>query len=390
VSVDWDEHLHRRDRRGRFAERGGVTVITLDEQGVPRSHPPTADIPDDPLAALTDINNPFNATAALDVLVTKHGSAQDRERLAQSLTDFRRIARNPEGPIRGQSADDFGYMLRTRMRNNPREFASMIIGWIDEQPPEDQHLYATHRVAVAYHLDEFEREKFAAGTVVGARGGPYFTDKKQAREWANDYMPNPALSAEHVAAVRGYTGDFDAGLSSTKINKLLRNIELPEDVMVALKQAALIDEAIDASRLRHPLLLMRGEEAGGLRSLGIDPDDDDSLATLVGDTVSDKGFLSTSIGRQPGGAGIAGGDITWIIRAPEGSPGLFTREHLTQWPTENEVLLPRNAQRYIHAVYRDPNYSGRIFIEAELVSEGADTADWTPNPYGDAWREYMR
>lgn len=61
-----------------------------------------------------------------------------------------------------------------------------------------------------------------------------------------------------------------------------------------------------------------------------------------------------------------------IIRVPKGTHAVFARK-FSRFTGENEMILARDQQIYIHSVYQ---HNGRWRIEVEVLPEGANPADY--------------
>jgi hypothetical protein len=394
----WRESLHHRDHDGKFTDMPGggldITVTTRDHTGGltthdRHGHDPT--LPADPYQALTDVTNPFTKVDAIDAVHHGRGTEAQRQAITDALALRKQQSRNVTTDLEGMSPDAF----RSKVLFGHSAWSSGDDQKAIDQATKVQGLLnkyggtPEHHAALAERLDEVLAENAYNRRTVGMPGGPQFSSNQQGREWAAQHMP-AHLTPAQAKAVHDYTGGMK-GPSSTHINKALRfdqkDPEWADQVDTAIKE---IDAAIAAHTLPEPLLLHRGEDEGGIRSLGINPDDPDSLASLTGRVIHDDAFWSTSIGRRPGGAGTAGGHVTWLIRTPAGQHGLAVNEH-SAWQSEGEILLPRGTKRVIHAAYRDPADGYRIYIEAEVVpADWTYPPGWQPNPNGDAWKEYQR
>ena len=388
-----------RDRIGRWSDGPGgdldrieadVETTVMGSDGRNRSG-----LPADPLAAILDPADPFDSNALLDELAGGRGDAQERAGLAEAFREYRSLYRgmhaaDPAVDTTGATftPDRFGSIVRGMLSfpNDPEAQARAILSVLDDRPGN-----LPYRAYVISQLEDRRAEKAGPGGV-GLPNGPQFADNRQAREWATGHMPPPpGLTDRERVALRDYTGGVD-GPSSKNINRALRTGEITPgwESAIALHVED-IDMAIARSTLPADVVLMRGEDESGLRSLGVDPADPAALAGLVGQVVSDPAYTSTTIGTRPGGAGTAGGHVTWAFRTPAGTPGIFMNEGMSAW-AEGEVLLPRGTRRIVHGAYRSPDPSDmRIYIEAEIVPDGWEPpADWRPTPRGDMWKEYRR
>ena len=183
-----------------------------------------------------------------------------------------------------------------------------------------------------------------------------FDDDIDAREWLRDHQPK--LTDEQKQALDWYTG---AGSSLTNW-RLRRGEELPDDIAANVRE---IDSAMGPLPADLVLTRMVGQ--------GVFDDRDPTafatdLSDLVGSLISDKGYLSTSLGGPSAGAESRG--VIMHIAAPKGTPAIVVG-NLSANPDEREILLGRGTRLAVSRMERAKNGYG---WEAWLTVVTDDTA----------------
>ncbi|MET7808620.1 ADP-ribosyltransferase [Micromonospora chersina] len=212
--------------------------------------------------------------------------------------------------------------------------------------------------------------------------------------WAERNMQAPdGLTRDEIDAGRAY-------IKSPAINAALRGKVAATDDDRA--QAAALDAAMAKSPVPQPILVTRGTSAAALEDAFVQGrDDDEGMLGLVGQVLTEPGYVSTSISSEPP-QDFAVADVQWLIRVPRDTPALYLG--VPPFDTidgEQELLLGRNQRLLVHAVYRGPDrtyrpqwgaektISGQWFVEAEIVpADWKPDASWTSEPYGDAYAGY--
>jgi hypothetical protein len=110
-----------------------------------------------------------------------------------------------------------------------------------------------------------------------------------------------------------------------------------------------LDAAINRGRILRDVYVYRGRELPG----GLD------ARRLVGRTIKDRAFVSTSLSRRTGET-FAGGSLLVRVRLKAG-----TKAAALSKIEENEVLLPRNSKFRIKSVKRTKD--GLSVAEAEYI-----------------------
>jgi hypothetical protein len=216
--------------------------------------------------------------------------------------------------------------------------------------------------------------------------GPMLTVRGQASQSAGDVGELfgkgriiGELSDPEKVSIRNY-----ANTSYETINSGLRygwepNIRnIPDDpktVALFKQEIVNLDRAMETSYLAEDLTLYRGARFPELsrQNLSIE-----NAEKLVGQTIEDKGFVSTSLKRKYADLGFGGtskDQIGFIIKAPKGTHGIdMNGVKLSNYTVEEEILLNRDLQFRITKVYDDVyDVNGetgtRRYIEMEAINE---------------------
>lgn len=192
------------------------------------------------------------------------------------------------------------------------------------------------------------------------------TTNEEFHEIVNSSSERDNLTSEDKAVLAQYTSPAYAPL-----NKALRGGKQlsPE----SQKMVAQLDKAINDAKLPTDLTLFRGLRGEKVRAMM------DGL--MPGDTLTDKGFVSTSLGEHVAkGQSESGKRTMMVIRAPKGTNAAFPGEHsYNAKPTQNgsrvddglEAILPRNSQ------FKFLGKKGATY-EFELVhNKGAKDEAWS-------------
>lgn len=103
-----------------------------------------------------------------------------------------------------------------------------------------------------------------------------------------------------------------------------------------------------------------------------------TISSMVGKVIQDKGFVSTSVGVTPAFDHL---DVWYHIRVPAGYEALFvtakssSKDSLSNFKKEREVVLPRNTKFMVHKVEDKSHgsYSKKTHVYLEIVPNG-----WVP------------
>jgi hypothetical protein len=152
--------------------------------------------------------------------------------------------------------------------------------------------------------------------------------------------PPPQTNGQ-INALKTYTGT-----TYTKINGYLRGVGgYPETPYLK----GLVKQMSSGMRpLKFPMKSFRGSD---LKVFGVTNVGD--LQKMVGKTVTDKGFMSTSINEKK----KFGGQVSMEIHLPTGAKVSYVAG-FSQHPGEQELLLDKGMQYKIKSVEKDPTSSG--------------------------------
>lgn len=164
------------------------------------------------------------------------------------------------------------------------------------------------------------------------------------------------LSPAERAGIRNYAGD-DFGYQRINTNLRKGKTELPGDAKNgwSSNDVANIDSALKSSRTDRDMTVFRG-----LKS-----DVNTDFSKLVGYTITDKGYGSTSV--TPGAA--FSGDTIMSITVPKGSRGMYVQSLNNK--NEPEFILPRG---YSLKITKAEKQGKVTHVVAELVGDSAPDA----------------
>ena len=183
---------------------------------------------------------------------------------------------------------------------------------------------------------------------------------KQAEKWGSDNWPStsPPLPADQRQALREYASggykDYNGYLRTGK----------PKATASDKRDIVAIDKALrDHPTPSKATVVHRGIDLDAFGS--VTPD------KLVGQTIHEPGYLSTSVGREVAG-GFAHHDAHVEIKVPAGTPA-FYMDNLTGFKGERELLLARGMQYKILSAKK--NRAGKWQVQAEIVPTAKPTGD---------------
>jgi hypothetical protein len=177
-----------------------------------------------------------------------------------------------------------------------------------------------------------------------------FSNSAEAQLWVTKHYANwpSSLTKAEYEAVRAYTGD-----NYYNINRVLRGLERSYEGNNE-KYVELISQALNKYPVPEDVVVYRGTSIDSLGKLKNLPPD-----KLVGKTIQEKGFMSTSL--DPSQA--FHNDITYVIKVPKGTPGAYVGG-VSRFPGEMELLLDKGREMVITEV--KPLEGNRMEIVCEL------------------------
>jgi hypothetical protein len=259
-------------------------------------------------------------------------------------------------------------------RKHPRDYQAGITQHIDEHGiinaaqtsygvlDEGYHRYAAARqlghksmpvrdyttddlppVAEAPHIDE--------GPLAGFGAREFDSDKA-----ASDYLKTilPDLDADQKAVLSWYTGDGfhplnkklrdgqDGGPEAARLKSTMR--ELPDDLVVTRRVEA---------------------DAFGLTDATLS-----QLPDVLGKVITDKGFMSTSLGKKPYGGSLGG--VIMHLAVPKGTCGVAASA-VSRNPHETELLLDSGQRIAVSRVERNKSFGWDLYgtiLPAEGTAKG--------------------
>ena len=227
--------------------------------------------------------------------------------------------------------------------------------WPESFSPETRAMLLAAREQYTAGLSAAQTAATAAQVRRRREDARRFTRADEGRRYGAETWPGPeAYTARQLTALKAYTGD-----GYRRINDRLRRSSGESTT----QQIRDMDAAMDrAPRVPEDLIVTRNADA---RSFGFEPGAD--LSKLEGRTVTEHGFLSTSINAR----GAMSGDVRINLNVPQGYKGIYVSGKPGQKQVissvgggETELILARGAQYTIRSVTR----SGRRWIvEADIV-----------------------
>ena len=171
------------------------------------------------------------------------------------------------------------------------------------------------------------------------------TVKLAGKEWSDN------LSLSERSAIRDYTGT-----SYVNINAVLRGLESDFDVGNH-ERASLIHSALSQSSIPQSCTVYRGASLSSLGNYANTSDEE-----LIGNIISDDGFMSTSLDRED----AFGGEVRYEISVPEGADGAYVGYLSHAQHYESEVLFDYGQMLQITDVRRDM-FGNRTIVARMLV-----------------------
>lgn len=230
----------------------------------------------------------------------------------------------------------------------------------------------------AWKID-YEAWKAANGVThewVGLDGALQHATAREGVAWADVNIPPPGGTATGRAGLKQYTGS-----SYREMNTALRDawwkgeplspahakkFAAMDEAMVECPEHFVVGRGTSFAEFRFPP--SAGEKIADPKAWGFHADapPPDPLS-LVGTVQHQPSYISTSVGPK----GAFGGDVVMRIITPKGTRLSWAKPY-SHFSSENEVLVGRGHDLFIHAVYQE----GRQWIvEAELLLPGTSPLD---------------
>lgn len=157
--------------------------------------------------------------------------------------------------------------------------------------------------------------------------------------WCDDWLK--VITSAQRGGIETYTGS-----AYEEMNEYLRG--LSSSISFSRKQAIHdCTEALKRASLPQETIVRRGSGYNMLRELGVDFSPGNKSA-VIGSTVVDKGFVSTS----PASGGGFSGSIEYVIKLPEGSQAMYVAP-ISRFSSEKELLINRGGRYLIEDVEYD-------------------------------------
>lgn len=148
---------------------------------------------------------------------------------------------------------------------------------------------------------------------------------------------------DQITAIKKYTGSY-----YTDMNSALRH--KPDYTGPAMKDAYNLQTAMRP--VPQDFMVHRGTV---MKQFGVTSTS--QLQQLVGKTVTDRGFMSTSVG----GESAFSGEIALTIQVPKGTPGAYVKSKSSH-PSENEFILAAGTKFQIMSVTNTGSYKTHVVV----------------------------
>lgn len=166
-----------------------------------------------------------------------------------------------------------------------------------------------------------------------------------------------SLSAEEKEAIRIYTGN-----DYTKINNYLREKVKTLDG-VEPKVLENLNSALGKAKVPYDMKVYRGTDLLPFDELyKLDKNGNINYNSLIGKTVSDKGFMSTAILESSS----FNKEVLWTINVPAGSNAAYIAP-LSKYPVEAELLFNSGQSMVIKEAVVDS--SGKLHLTLDLIKK---------------------
>ena len=174
--------------------------------------------------------------------------------------------------------------------------------------------------------------------VLSKDGFAQFTNKSAANRYSEDSGKTIKLSTAQREALEDYQ------VSSAVMNTRLRNSDSMSDAYTIRD----LDAAMNKTSLADNIVLFRGVSGDSMRALGIKQANANALKGLVGKSIRDRAYLSTSTDQSVMAKFSKDADgsqgVGIIIKAAKGSRALPVSAGKTAYGNrESEFILPRRA-----------------------------------------------
>lgn len=327
--------------------------------------PPPPEPGDADLERLLDVNNPLTDDELTAQLADGRGSDDERAEWAAALERFNALADAGEADTKKHQA----FIKKLKTAKDPLKYARRRLGQVKTNQQRAATLRALWRELV----------RRAENRPPGMRQGRRWHDNSEAVSWAMKEVPKMMFPTAEFKALKDYTGP-----EYRFINDRLRGwADIQDHERDRFNNFVKnIDSAFNKANLPEALIVHRGVGRSGAKAINADITDAASMQAAVGKVFVEPGYISTSVGKKA----AFSGDIYWMFRVPQGY-GAMNAMHFSQYGTnEREFLIRRDARYVVHAVYQKGH---SWYIEAEIVDDDWEPGpDWTPDPYGDAWKGY--
>jgi ADP-ribose pyrophosphatase YjhB (NUDIX family) len=296
---------------------------------------------------------------------------------------------NTGGKYGDDAAGDIFDWMQRRNYITPED-AEQARALIDAQKAVVQQYNGEYNAKKKQYQEDYEAWSAANGHVVTGFDGSLFTLKgmggqvkavksvtdNQAYQYGDQFFTDMTSAPKHIqdglrtwttACCGSYNVDYSslaAKMRTTKEAGLDPSYDWNnKEITKAINS---IDEAMEMSQFPEDIVVVRSAETRNfVLDDGTELKNSYDLDNLVGQTITDYGYMATSLGENP--AMSSGKNIRLVMRVPEGYNGVWlsSKNGSLGLGNEREVLLPRGTKLYIHRI---GDYKGHMrTVYAEIV-----------------------
>jgi len=216
----------------------------------------------------------------------------------------------------------------------------------------------------AQPVTDVERERV---TAAAKKFAPVKLDNfEQTNAWL-DKQPKPKGTEEQIESLYHYTANGYSTINEQLRKGVVDNEIIGEDV-----------RNIDA------LMTPASHDLRVVRTLNLDgfpPGVARSPGSLAGKVLSDRGYMSTTLGESRFGddEDLAATEVFMDIAVPKGTPSIYARR-VSHYPNEGEIILPRGQKLLVTDVKK--HRAGSWIVSAVVVPSSAASTRSAPRPAG--------
>lgn len=221
---------------------------------------------------------------------------------------------------------------------------------LDNDPAMLASVALAYDAVVVKHADHDQSTHGRGGSGTGSEPRR-IRNAREARAWGEENYSEwqDGLSESEAAAVERYTSTRHYAT----VNEYLRTGSADGEERIARQMQRELDSALESSSVPEDVIAYRG--------VGRDAFGEGNLEDMVGETFTDRGYVSTAL--NPRAANAFGDSIVMRVSVPSGSRGAYVGG-LSDNPSEGELLLPRGSSFVITSVSES---GSNTFIDVEYT-----------------------